>query len=184
MFSGLGFGELFFTAGAVVIVFGTKDAPKVARGIGNLTGQAMGQICAFREEVERLVRRSNMQALHEELRRGVLDLTDLTDEIRQGLESRATGRMTSGRGSSNREQGKYFSHPPRLSQNEWKSASISPALGLPARPCFMQLPFSAIDHTPSAQGGQVGADLLSGVVTEAETAWSAKTLLGSTVESI
>ena len=44
MFSGLGFGELFFTAGAVVIVFVTKDAPKVARGIGNLTGQAMGAI--------------------------------------------------------------------------------------------------------------------------------------------
>ena len=158
--------------------------PRASLSISPANRTFPGQICAFREEVERLARRSNMQALHEELRRGVADLTDLTDEIRQGLESRATGRMTSRRGLLHREQGKYFSHTPRSSQNERKDDRFSPAVGLPARPCFMQLPFSAIDHTPSAQGGQVGADLLSGVVTEADTAWSAKTLLGSTVERI
>jgi hypothetical protein len=41
---GFSMGEIVVTAGAVAVAFGPKDIPVIARGLGKLTGQAVGYV--------------------------------------------------------------------------------------------------------------------------------------------
>ena len=81
---GFSMGEIVVTAGAVAVAFGPKDIPVIARGLGKLTGQAVGYVGLMSARMDALARDAKVHDLHAEMKASVSELVGVTDEIRGG----------------------------------------------------------------------------------------------------
>ena len=108
---GFSMGEIVVTAGAVAVAFGPKDIPVIARGLGKLTGQAVGYVGLMSARMDALARDAKVHDLHAEMKASVSELVGVTDEIRGGLDVR--GRAEDPRGPNRLPRGGREEQSPR-----------------------------------------------------------------------
>ncbi|CAM6104886.1 unnamed protein product [Calypogeia fissa] len=88
------YGELLLMLGAAVALFGPKDIPIVARAAGRFVGKAVGYIQSARGQLDDVMKRSQVDQVHKELRETMAQLEAIRHEIRSGMSISNPGPLT------------------------------------------------------------------------------------------
>ena len=184
---GFSMGEIVVTAGAVAVAFGPKDIPVIARGLGKLTGQAVGYVGLMSARMDALARDAKVHDLHAEMKASVSELVGVTDEIRGGLDVRAVGRKILADQTDSRAGGGGGAEPsPGASPKAISPSTSRPILTANDAPPSVSgashLPFSAasLGHVaPRNARSAGGADILEDALAEQEVAARAAAFMAS-----
>jgi Sec-independent protein translocase protein TatA len=184
---GFSMGEIVVTAGAVAVAFGPKDIPVIARGLGKLTGQAVGYVGLMSARMDALARDAKVHDLHAEMKASVSELVGVTDEIRGGLDVRAVGRKILADQTDCRAGGGGGAEPsPGASPKAISPSTSRPILTANDAPPSVSgashLPFSAasLGHVaPRNARSAGGADILEDALAEQEVAARAAAFMAS-----